>query len=91
MNKDQKKIILYSLYTLSIILIMIFWRVGSQYDYSSSLLILDLGKSEPPYFMLPDGVYGVRLRMGFLGVLFGAIAPVVLVCAAAFIAKSDDS
>jgi hypothetical protein len=91
MNKEQKKIIVYAMYGLSAILVLIFWRLGSQYDYSNSLLILELGKTSSPSYLLPDGNYGVRLRMGILGVLFGAIAPLGLAAAGAFISKSDSS
>ena len=91
MNADQKKIVVYSLYGLSVILLLIFWRLGTQYDYTTSLLILKLGRESAPSFMLPDGVYGLRLRLGFVGVLFGAIMPFALTGAAAFISKSDPS
>ena len=90
-NKDQKNIVVYSLYGLSIILLLIFWRLGTQYDYTTSLLIFKLSVTSAPNYMLPDGVYGVRLRMGFIGVLFGAISPVALMSAAAFVSKSDRS
>ena len=89
MNKEQKKIVVYSLYGLSALLLLIFWRLGTQYDYGTSLLILKLGDTSSPSYLLPNGIYGVRLRMGISGVIFGAMLPMVLAGAAAFISKSD--
>lgn len=91
MNKEQRKIVVYSLYGLSALLLLIFWRLGTEYDYSNSLLILKLGETSSPSYMLPDGVYGVRLRLGIFGVICGAMLPLVLAGAAAFISKSDKS
>jgi hypothetical protein len=91
MNAEQKKIVVYALYGLSLLLLLVFWRLGTQYDYSKSLLILKLGEREAPSYLLPNGSYGLRLRMGGAGVLCGLILPVVLAGAAAFISKSDKS
>lgn len=89
MNNEQTKIVIYSLYGLSALLLLIFWRLGTQYDYSKSLLILKLGETSSPSYMLPDGVYGVRLRLGIFGVICGVMLPLALAGTAAFISKSD--
>ena len=89
MNIQQKNIIVYSLYGLSVVLLFIFWKIGTQYDYRGSLLVIKFSEVDPPGYLLPNGDSGLRLRMGGLGVFFGAILPIVLAAASAFISKSD--
>jgi hypothetical protein len=82
MNTEQRRIVVYALYGLSALLVFIFWRFGTQHDYSKSLLIWKLSET-------PTGVYGLRLRMRIAGVLCGLILPILSGSAAAYIAKSD--
>jgi len=91
MNTEQKKVLVYGLYGLSILLLLVFWRLGTQYDYTTSLLIWKISDTDAPssWGLLPKGVYGLRLRMGGLGVLCGLILPAVLTGAAVFISKSE--
>lgn len=89
MNTEQKKIVVYALYGLSALLVFVFWRLGTQYDYSKSLLIWKLRETAAPSYLLPVGDYGLRLRMGTVGVIFGLILPVVLGSAAAYVSKSE--
>lgn len=90
MNKKQRDIAVYGLYGLSALLVFIFWRVGTQYDYSHSLLIWELGRAAGPSYALPaDAISGLRLRMGSTGVFCGVILPVLLAGSAAFMSKSD--
>ena len=89
MNTEQKKIVVYALYGLSALLVFVFWRLGTQYDYSKSLLILKLSETSAPSYLQPAGAYGVRLRMGTVGIIFGLILPVVLGSAAAYVSKSE--
>jgi hypothetical protein len=91
MNAEQKKVITYALYGLGAVLVFVFWRLGTQYDYSKSLLIWKLSQTSAPSYLLPTASYGLRLRMGIVGVIFGLILPVVMVSAAAYISKSDDA
>ncbi len=92
MNKEQKKIVTYSLYGLSAVLVLVFWRLGTQYEYSNSLLIIKLSESRVGGPLLGvHEIYGVRLRMGLVGILIGTILPAALASAAAFISKSDNS
>ena len=88
MNSQQKIIVVRSLYVLTAILLFLFWRVGTQFDYTDSLIVLKFGEIDPPSYLLPNGISGLRLRMGGLGVAFGAILPVILASVAAFISKS---
>lgn len=89
MNKDQRKILVYSLYGLSGILLLIFWRFGTQYEYTTSLLIFKISEIDAPNYLLPNGTFGLRLRLGAVGVIFGAILPIILAAAAAIISKSE--
>lgn len=91
MNKEQREIAVYGLYGLSALLAFIFWRVGTQYDYSNSLLIWEFGRAAGPSYFLPDAVSGIRLRMGITGVFCGVILPVLLASSAAFISKSEQA
>lgn len=89
MNKEQRNIVVYGLYGLSALLVFIFWRVGSQYDYSHSLLIWEFGRAAGPSYSLRDAISGLRLRMGTTGVFCGVILPVLMAGSAALISKSD--
>jgi hypothetical protein len=89
MNEEQRKIVVYALCGLSALLVFVFWRFGTQYDYSRSLLVWKLGERSAPSYFLPPGLYGLRLRMGEAGVLCGLILPVVLGSAAAYIWKAN--
>ncbi len=89
MNSDQRKVLVYSSYALAAVLILIFWRLGTQYDYNGSLLILELGKRDAPRWLLPEGEYGLRLRLGGVGVLLGAILPAVLVGVGTYLDKAS--
>ena len=89
MNKAQRDIAVYGLYGLSALLVFIFWRVGTQYDYSHSLLICEFGRAAGPSYTPPDAVSGLRLRMGITGVFCCVILPALLAGSAAFMSKSD--
>ena len=85
MNADQRNILVYAL----ALLIFIFWRVGTQFDYGGSLLIWQMPNNAVDSIVQPEAVNGLRLRMGFVGIVCGLIMPFVLAAAAFYVAKSD--
>lgn len=89
MNADQRKIVIWTLVGLSVLLVLVFWRIGTQYQYGGSVLVWKTGETESPYYTIPAGEIGLRIRMGTVGVLCGLILPVVMAAAAAFLAKAD--
>jgi hypothetical protein len=82
MNAAQRNIVIIALCALAAALVFVFWRTGEGMEYRHSLLVWQLHET-------PWGPYGLRIRMGLVGVICGLILPVVLLAAAAFIWKSD--
>lgn len=93
MNKDQKHIIVMSVYALGVLLILIFIRVGSRLDYSQSMMLLPLSKVDNPYSYIIGQEstipWGILARMGITGVIFGIIIPFALFVSATFMKKSQ--
>ena len=90
MNSSQKRTVMISMNILSILLVLIFIRFGGSHDYKNSIMVVSLGKSPlpSPYSYL-DGPWGLLVRLGGFGIVFGVVMPMILVASSAFLAKSD--
>jgi heme/copper-type cytochrome/quinol oxidase subunit 2 len=90
-NKKQMDIIISSLIIVSVVLALVFLRLGYVYEYEASFrLIVLYDRTTPAYPAYRDDEWGLLARMGLLGVIFGVVTPVVLCAVAAFLAAGTD-
>jgi hypothetical protein len=90
-NGKQIDVIILSLVVVSIILVLVFMRLGYVYEYVDSFrLVVLYSRTTPLYPPYLDDEWGLLARMGLYGVIFGVITPILLCAVAAFLAAGTD-
>ncbi|AMK25083.1 MULTISPECIES: hypothetical protein [unclassified Sphingobium] len=82
-----------ALLAISVVLFLIFIRLGSALDYSRSMMILPLSEVPNPNAFLPfqkaTYSWGIVARYGPLGVVLGLVVPITLSFTALFVKRAN--